>query len=81
MPLPALAVAEGNAPHWDWAWRARFLLRDWSQRLGRGLGTFDLILANPPYVEDDAPLDAPCATMNLPARCSPGPRGWTITAC
>lgn len=56
----ALAVAAGNAVKLGLAPRAAFHLRDWeqpgwTQDLG---GPFDLILANPPYVEDDAPLEA-----------------------
>jgi len=36
---------------------ARFIQSDWSTRGWRKyLGRFDLILANPPYVEDDAPI-------------------------
>ena len=54
----ALAVAADNARHLGLAARARMLLRDWDRPGWReGLGTFDLILANPPYVEDAAPLD------------------------
>ncbi len=37
---------------------ARFIQRDWTMRgWHRDLGTFDLILCNPPYVEDAAALD------------------------
>ncbi len=37
--------------------RARFLVRDWRKQGWRDdLGHFDLILCNPPYVEDDARL-------------------------
>jgi release factor glutamine methyltransferase len=36
---------------------ARFIQSDWRKRGWRKyLGSFDLVLANPPYVEDDAPL-------------------------
>ena len=43
---------------WRMADRTRFVLRDWN-RAGwhDGLGAFDLVLANPPYVEADAALD------------------------
>lgn len=55
----ALAVARGNAAKLGLAERAAFHLGDWdkpgwTQDLA---GPFDLILANPPYVEDDAPLE------------------------
>lgn len=56
----ALAVARANAAALGLAGRAAMLEADW-HRPGWAdtLGTFDLILANPPYVEDDAALD-PC---------------------
>ena len=54
---PALAVARANAARLGLAARAEWLCRDWTQPEWRaGLGRFDLILANPPYVEDDASL-------------------------
>lgn len=38
---------------------ARFIQRDWTKRSWRAhIGTFDLVLCNPPYVEEDAVLDA-----------------------
>lgn len=53
----ALAVAADNAARLGLGERAQMLLRDWDRPGWRdGLGQFDLILANPPYVEDDAPL-------------------------
>jgi release factor glutamine methyltransferase len=56
----ALAVASANAAALGQASRAAMRLADWHQPgWADGLGQFDLILANPPYVEDDAPLD-PC---------------------
>ncbi len=56
----ALAVASRNAARYPGSsGPARLLQRDWT---GAGwadeLGRFDLILANPPYVEDAAELDA-----------------------
>ena len=54
----ALAVASGNAHALGLAGRVQMLQRDWDQPGWRdGLGLFDLILANPPYVEDAAELD------------------------
>ena len=54
----ALAVAQGNAEALGLAARARMLAADWTRPgwqddLGQ---PFDLVLANPPYVESDAPL-------------------------
>ena len=56
--LAALAVAAANAARLGLAQRARMLHADWDKaEWSRDLGgPFDLILANPPYVEDDAPL-------------------------
>ncbi len=51
----ALAVAAANAARF--APGARLVERDWAQPgWADGLGSFDLILANPPYVEDAADL-------------------------
>lgn len=55
--LGALAVAAANAARLIGADRARFLRRDWLEADWIvGLGLFDLIIANPPYVEADAQL-------------------------
>jgi release factor glutamine methyltransferase len=44
---------------WGLGERVRLLLRDWDEPgWADELGRFDLILANPPYVEDDAPIAA-----------------------
>lgn len=64
----ALAVAQDNAARLGLAGRAAFALADWHQpgwadSLG---GPFDLVLANPPYVEDDADL-APSVRVHEPA--------------
>jgi release factor glutamine methyltransferase len=64
----ALAIARANAEALGLAHRARLLLADWTQAgwaeaLG---GPFDLVLANPPYVEIDADL-APSVRAFEPA--------------
>jgi len=57
--LGAMAVASQNAARLGVADRTRILHRDWHEADWREeLGTFDLILANPPYVENEAPLAA-----------------------
>jgi len=54
----ALKVAQANAGQLGLAEHAQLLLRDWEQPgWDDGLGEFDLILANPPYVEDDAAIE------------------------
>lgn len=54
----ALAVATGNAEAAGLKTRATMRLADWDRPgWSVGLGQFDLILANPPYVEDAAELD------------------------
>ena len=57
--VTALSVATGNARALGLAERAELRLGDWTQdSWDADLGTFDLILANPPYVEEAADLDA-----------------------
>lgn len=54
----ALAVAEQNAARLGLDGKVRWLAADWhAPGWAEGLGRFDLILANPPYVEDAAPLE------------------------
>jgi len=64
----ALAVAEANAARLDLAGRAAMMLTDWTKPgWTHGLGpSFDLVLANPPYVEDAADL-APSVSAHEPA--------------
>jgi release factor glutamine methyltransferase len=53
----ALAVAEGNAEDLGFGNRADFKVVSWRETgWASGLGQFDLILCNPPYVETDAQL-------------------------
>ena len=64
----ARAVAEGNAAALGLASRAALRLADWD-RPGWAVdmgGPFDLVLANPPYVEEEAPL-APSVRAHEPA--------------
>ena len=54
----ALAVAEANARALSLADRAELREADWAQPgWVSDLGRFDLIVTNPPYVEDDAAID------------------------
>jgi release factor glutamine methyltransferase len=54
----ALAIARANADRLGFATRAEFHLGDW----GKGIDeSFDLILCNPPYVEEEADLPADVA--------------------
>lgn len=55
----ALRIAQDNSRRLGIAdGRARFLCRDWTLPAWRtDLGTFDLVIANPPYVEAGAALD------------------------
>jgi release factor glutamine methyltransferase len=63
----ALAVASRNAGALGLSARAQMRHVDWTQRgWSEGLGRFDLILANPPYVEEDAQL-APSVRLHEPA--------------
>ena len=53
----ALAVAAGNAERLGFSERTQWLHRSWyDDRWRDALDRFDLILCNPPYVEDDATL-------------------------
>ena len=55
---PALAVAHDNADLLGVEDRARFHLLDWTRNgWADDLGQFDLVLCNPPYVEEQAVLD------------------------
>jgi release factor glutamine methyltransferase len=59
----ALAYARRNAERLGLAGRAGFRVRDWTSGLA---GPFDLILCNPPYVEDGAPLPRDVAEWEPP---------------
>lgn len=63
----ALAVAIANAAALGLAGRARMMAADWEQcGWAADLGRFGLVLANPPYVEDEAEL-APSVRAHEPA--------------
>lgn len=63
----ALAVAAGNAEAAGLAGRARMIVTDWTAAgWAEALGRFDLVLANPPYVERAANL-APSVRAFEPA--------------
>lgn len=72
----ALAVAGSNAARLGLGDRVRMALIDWTQRdWSDGIGRFDLILANPPYVEDEAPLDASVRAFEPAGALFAGPDG------
>ena len=73
----ALFVAENNAQRLGLGRKqAKFLLRDWTQPgWTEGLGQFDLVLCNPPYVEEDAALDPDVRDYEPPAALFAGPEG------
>ncbi|TAD81447.1 MAG: peptide chain release factor N(5)-glutamine methyltransferase, partial [Sphingomonadales bacterium] len=72
----ALAVAEANAAATGLAARAAFHLCDWREaEWAGGLGTFDLILCNPPYIEADAVLDRQVAAFEPATALFAGPEG------
>lgn len=65
--MAALAVAAQNAARLGLSETARMIQADWTEPgWAEALGTFDLILANPPYVESDADL-APSVRHHEPA--------------
>ncbi|WP_079731230.1 peptide chain release factor N(5)-glutamine methyltransferase [Novosphingobium mathurense] len=73
----ALAVARANAQSLGLAERTALVEADWhvpcwADALG---GPFDLILANPPYVEDDAPLDRSVRAFEPAGALFSGPEG------
>lgn len=77
----ALFVAENNAQrHGLGRKQARFLRRDWQDSgWADDLGLFDLIVANPPYVEEDAELDPDVRDYEPAGALFAGPEG--LDAC
>ncbi|MCU0947038.1 MAG: peptide chain release factor N(5)-glutamine methyltransferase [Porphyrobacter sp.] len=72
----ALAVAKSNACTLGLAQRSAWLLRNWHEHgWNEDIGPFDLILANPPYVENDAALDAQVRDYEPASALFAGPEG------
>jgi len=72
----ALAVASGNAIALELAGRSAWRHRDWhAPGWTDGLGAFDLILCNPPYVEADAALDPQVRNYEPASALFAGPQG------
>ncbi len=72
----ALAVAEGNAAALGLAQRSQWRLRNWhTPGWADGLGTFDLVLCNPPYVEEAAALDRQVRDYEPASALFAGPEG------
>ncbi|MFA7587086.1 MAG: methyltransferase domain-containing protein, partial [Novosphingobium sp.] len=73
----ALAVAIANAAALGLDDRCRMLRADWHDENWAGQlgGPFDLILANPPYVEDDAPLTPDVRAYEPSGALFAGPHG------
>lgn len=74
---PAAAMVAGaNALRLGLDGRARFMERDWTGAgWAEGLGRFDLILCNPPYVEQDAALDPDVRDYEPASALFAGPEG------
>ena len=72
----ALEVTGRNAAALEVEQRCTLHRRDWRQPdWAEDIGTFDLILCNPPYVEDDAPLDAQVRDFEPAGALFSGPEG------
>lgn len=72
----ALAVARANAAALGVADRAILREGDWTRSgWSEGLGVFDLVIANPPYVEDTAKLDASVRDYEPAGALFAGPEG------
>ncbi len=72
----ALGVAKANAERVGFGGRSEWLHRSWRDSgWSEGLGRFDLILCNPPYVEDDAALEPMVGEYEPSAALFAGPEG------
>ncbi len=78
----ALAVARANAAQLGLASRARFIAADWTRHgWSVDLGQFDLVLANPPYVETTALLDTSVMAFEPHGALFAGPDGLDDYRC
>ncbi|MHA6332596.1 peptide chain release factor N(5)-glutamine methyltransferase [Qipengyuania sp. CAU 1752] len=74
--LAALPVAAANAARHGVAERARMMHADWNEPgWADELGQFDLVIANPPYVESDAILDTSVRAYEPPEALFAGSEG------
>ncbi|NVD44703.1 peptide chain release factor N(5)-glutamine methyltransferase [Qipengyuania atrilutea] len=72
----ALSVAQANAEKLGLGDKAQFHEAEWSREgWADDLGKFDLILCNPPYVEDAAPLDRSVRDYEPASALFAGPEG------
>lgn len=72
----ALAVARRNVKRLGMERRADMRLADWTKPgWADDLGRFDLVICNPPYVEDDAPLDPDVRDYEPASALFAGPEG------
>lgn len=72
----ALAVAVENAARLGVATRAELQAADWdTPGWADAFGTFDLVISNPPYVEDDADLDRSVRDFEPHGALFAGPQG------
>lgn len=72
----ALAAAERNADTLGLAGRSAWHVRSWREAgWADDLGTFDLVLCNPPYVEEDAALDRQVRDFEPASALFAGPEG------
>lgn len=72
----ALTAASANAASLGLSGRVQLLRRDWEDAgWAYDLGRFDLVLANPPYVEDEAPIDAAVREWEPPGALFAGAEG------
>ncbi|MFM7348348.1 MAG: peptide chain release factor N(5)-glutamine methyltransferase [Erythrobacter sp.] len=72
----ALAVAEANAAALGLVDRSAWHLKSWHDGDWKGdLGTFDMILCNPPYVEENAALDRQVRDFEPASALFAGPEG------
>jgi release factor glutamine methyltransferase len=78
----ALVVARANAAALGLDGRATMQAGDWTQGgWADGLGRFDLILANPPYVEEDADLSPSVRDYEPASALFAGAQGLDDYAC